>query len=199
MNAEGDVYLDYAKNAIGQAPGGEGIKLRPREAQIKDIQVASKKAREAINDLDKPFSTEQIAKLHLAMTTEDDTIANAEMATLATQALTDKQQDFVVWIKQLNERAMSLRNVAGMGQGAQDLRTAIRAMIPGVRSGSKQMMNKQLDAFDNQVKILAGGIAHPGAKKGTALTMEEAGEYLRKAGGDKAKARQLAKADGRTF
>ena len=173
MDADGNVYYTTAKTAVegGLSGASEGVKLRPREAQIKDIQVASKKTREAINELDKPFSPTQIAKLHLAMTTEDDTIANAEMATLATQALTDKQQDFVVWIKQLNERAMSLRNVAGMGQGAQDLRTAIRAMIPGVRSGSKQMMNKQLDAFDNQVKILAGGIAHPGKAGGDSDTV----------------------------
>jgi hypothetical protein len=68
-------------------------------------------------------------------------------------------------VRQLNERAMSLRNVAGMGTGAQDLRTAIRAMIPGIRSGDKKMMNKQLDAFDNQVSILKEGIAHPGKTK----------------------------------
>jgi hypothetical protein len=164
MDADGNVYYTTAKNAIEQGLAGasEGVKLKPREAQINDIQVASGKAREAINALDKPFDTEQIAKLHLAMTTPDDTVANAELTTLATQNLTEKQQDFVIWVKQLNERAMSLRNVAGMGTGAQDLRSAIRDMIPGLRSGSKEMMNKQLDAFDNQVRILKGGIAHPG-------------------------------------
>jgi hypothetical protein len=201
MDADGNVYYTTAKNAIEQGLAGasEGVKLKPREAQIKDIQVASGMARKAINALDKPFDATQIAKLHLALTTPDDSVASAELTTLATQNLTEAQQDFVIWVKQLNERAMSLRNVAGMGAGAQDLRTAIRDMIPGVRSGSKQMMNKQLDAFDQQVSILKSGIAHPGKTKGTALTMDEAGDYLRKAGGDKAKARELAKADGRTF
>lgn len=180
MDNDGDVYYTTAKDAISQklAGAGEGTKLRPKEAQIKDIQVASGNARESINGLDKPFTPDQIAKLHLALTTPDDTIASAEMATLATQQLTDKQQDFVVWIKQLNERAMSLRNVAGMGAGAQDLRNAIRDMIPGVRSGSKQMMNKQLDAFDNQVKILAGGIAHPGKKDSTKSDTTKKGDPL---------------------
>jgi hypothetical protein len=169
MDDDGNVYYTTAKDAISQKLSGasEGVKLKPREQQMTDIQVASGKMRDAITGLDKPFSPDQIAKLHLALTTPDDTLANAEMATLATQNLTDKQQDFVVWTKQLNERAMSLRNVAGMGAGAQDLRNAIRDMIPGVRSGSKEMMFKQLDAFDNQVKILRAGVAHPGGKTAT--------------------------------
>lgn len=168
MDADGNVYYTTAKNAIEQGLAGasQGIQLKPREVQIKDIQVASSKAREAINALDDSFSTGQIAKLHTALTTPDDTVAQAELTALATESLTDKQQDFVVWIKQLNERAMSLRNVAGMGAGAQDLRNAIRDMLPGVRSGDKKMMNKQLDAFDNQVSILKGGIAHPGKSGG---------------------------------
>jgi hypothetical protein len=166
MDSDGNVYYTTAKAAIeqGQSGAGEGIKLKPREAQIKDIQVASKSTRDAINKLDRPFSTAQVAKLHYAMATEDPTLANEELSTLATQDLTEKQQDFVIWVRQLNERAMSLRNVAGMGTGAQDLRTAIRQMIPGIRSGDKKMMNKQLDAFDNQVSILKTGIAHPGKK-----------------------------------
>lgn len=167
MDTDGNVYYTFAKDAIAKGLSGasEGVKLRPREAQINDIQVASTKTREAINALDKPFTVDQIAKLHEAMATEDESLANTELSTLATQQLTDKQQDFVIWVRQLNERAMSLRNVAGMGTGAQDLRTAIRAMIPGIRSGDAKMMNKQLDAFDNQVKILKGGIAHPGKDK----------------------------------
>lgn len=184
MDADGNVFWTTAKNAIegGMASASEGIKLKPREAQMKDIQVASKQTREAINALDKPFSPDQIAKLHLAITTPDDSIANAELTTLATQNLTDKQQDFVVWVKQLNERAMSLRNVAGMGTGAQDLRNAIRDMIPGVRSGNKQMMNKQLDAFDNQVKILRSGIAHPGKDSGMETQEYQGHTYQRKKG-----------------
>jgi hypothetical protein len=168
MDADGNVFYTTAKKAIeqGMAGAGEGIKLKPREAQINDIQVASQKTREAINALDKKFTPDQIAKLYYAMSSEDPTLANTELSTLATQNLTEKQQDFVIWARQLNERAMSLRNVAGMGAGAQDLRTAIRSMIPGIRSGSKEMMNKQLDAFDNQVKILKTGIAHPGKAAG---------------------------------
>lgn len=164
MDADGNVYYTTAAAAIQQGLSGaaEGTKLLPRQAQIKDIDVAAGHARDAINALDRPFDAEQIAKLHFALTTDDPTLAGTYMASLASQHLTDKQQDFVVWIQQLNERAMSLRQVAGMGQGAGDLRNAIRAMLPGLRSGNKQMMNKQLDAFDNQVRILSKGIGRPG-------------------------------------
>ena len=94
-----------------------------------------------------------------------------------------------------------------MGQGAQDTRDAIRSLLPNMGTGSSERMKTMLDAFDNQVKILGSGVPKAGwqvkaeatAKKGTPLTMDEAGDYLRKAGGDKAKARQLAKAAGRTF
>lgn len=168
MDEQGNVFYTTMKNAIdmGMTGAGEGIKLRPREAQINDIQVASGKMRDAINSMKEPkFSVGQIAKLRYALETEDPSLANTELSALASQDLTEEQQDFVIWVRQLNERAMSLRNVAGMGTGAQDLRSAIRALIPGIRSGSKQMMLKQLDAFDNQVKILKGGIAHPGVKK----------------------------------
>jgi hypothetical protein len=177
MDDDGKVYYTTKQKAVEQGLAGasEGIKLKPREAQIADIQTASKMTRDSINnlDIDKKFSPAQIAKLNMAMTTDDPGLANTELSTLATEDLTEKQQDFVIWVRQLNERAMSLRNVAGMGAGAQDLRTAIRAMIPGVRSGSKEMMLKQLDAFDNQVKILKGGIAHPG--KNTATPQRPAG------------------------
>ena len=168
MDDNGNVYYTTRKNAVeqGMAGAGEGIKLKPREVQIKDIETASQKTRDAINNIDKKFTPDQVAKLYEAMSTEDSSLANTELSTLATQSLTDKQQDFVIWVRQLNERAMSLRNVAGMGAGAQDLRTAIRSMIPGIRSGDQKMMNKQLDAFDNQVKILKGGIAHPGKSGG---------------------------------
>jgi len=150
--------------AEGLAGGGEGTKLTTREGQMKDIEFSSKKARLAITELDKPFSPEQIAKLYLVTHTEDETLARTEAAALAAQELTDKQMDFVTWIGHLNERAMSLRTVAGMGQGAQDLRNAIRGILPGLKSGSTKMMLKQLDAFDNQTKILHEAIPKAGRR-----------------------------------
>jgi hypothetical protein len=164
----GNVEWTFAKNAIGQTPGGAAEKLLPKQAQIADIDYSSKMMREAVNNMDKPFTPDQVAKLNMALSTGDSSMAHEIMATLATQNLTDKQQDFVIWAGNLNERAMSLRNVAGQGQGASDTRNAIRAILPGIQSGSKQMQNKQLDAFDNMTSILKKGIA--GVNQGKADT-----------------------------
>jgi hypothetical protein len=168
----GNVEWTFAKNAIGQTPGGAAEKLLPKQAQIADIDYSSKMMREAVNNMDKPFTPDQVAKLNMALSTGDSSMAHEIMATLATQNLTDKQQDFVIWAGNLNERAMSLRNVAGQGQGASDTRNAIRAILPGIQSGSKQMQNKQLDAFDNMTSILKKGIA--GVNQGKADTNQPA-------------------------
>jgi len=155
----GDIEYKYAKDAIGLTPGTAAEKLLPKSAQIADIDYSSKQMRSAVQNIDKPFTPDQVAELDLALSTGDEGMAHTLMSTLATQNLTEKQQDFVVWASNLNERAMSLRNIAGQGQGAQDTRNAIRAVLPGIQSGNKEMQIKQLDAFDNMVGILKKGIA----------------------------------------
>lgn len=166
----GNVQYVFAKDAIkgGMAGATEGAKTLSKTKQLEDIEFASKSMRTAINDLDRPFTADQIAKLKFAMSTDNESVASTELATLATQNLTEKQQDFVIWANHMNERAMSLRNIAGMGQGASDTRSAIRALLPGVQSGDKQMALKQLDAFDNQVKILKSGVPGVKSKSGAA-------------------------------
>lgn len=168
MDADGNVYYTTRQKAVeeGMSGAAEGIKLKSRQAQIGDIETASTKERSAIESVDKPFSPAQIAKLSFAMTTEDPSMASTQLKALASEELTEKQQDFVIWTNQLNERAMALRGVAGIGASAQDVRGAIHAMLPGIGSGNKQMMTKQLDAFDQQVKVLKSGIAKPGRDDG---------------------------------
>jgi hypothetical protein len=165
MDNNGDVYYTTASAAISQGLAGasEGGKLRPKQAQMKDIETASTKARDAISALKpKDFSPDQVAILTKAMSEEDPGVAHQLLQNAAMKATNDAQQDFIIWITQLNERAMSLRNIAGMGAGAADLRNAIRAMLPGLGSGNTKMMLKQLDAFDQQVKVLEEGVASPG-------------------------------------
>lgn len=158
---DGQVKIMSAWQAenLGAAPAGEGIKLMSKDAQFSELHVAAQKAKDAINGLDKDFTPTQIAKLTLAFSHDDAGVVKNEVdSLLGTQQLTPAQQDFVIWINQLNERAMSLRNIAGMGQGSQDLRSAIKATLPGLKSGSKGMALKQLDAFNNQVNLLEKGV-----------------------------------------
>ena len=174
MDADGNVYYTTAQKAIeeGFAGSGAGIKLRSRESQMKDIDTASGRARQAIVAMDKKLTASQIARLKFAMTTDDETLARTEMKALASEASSEKEQDFMVWISQLNERAMSLRSVAGLGSSAQDMRDAIRSLLPNIGSGSTALMLKQLDAFDQQVKVLKDGIAHPGKGKKRTVSLD---------------------------
>lgn len=157
--------------SIGASPASEGAKSMSKEAQFNEMHVAADHAKESINNLDRDFTPAQIAKLTLAFSHNDEGIIKNEIDSfVGTQQLTPAQEDFVIWINQLNERAMSLRNVAGMGAGAGDLRAAIRSTLPSLKSGSKEMALKQLDAFKNQVDLLQKGVPtinHPKADGAT--------------------------------
>jgi hypothetical protein len=104
-----------------------------------------------------PLSPDNIAKIQTAMR-EGHSITSAELKAMGMNKLSDQQKDFVIWATQLNERAMSLRSVAGFGQGSESMRAAIQATLPGAGSGDKKTALKQLDAFDNQVSLLQKGV-----------------------------------------
>lgn len=166
--ADGMVKTMYTKDAVaaGAAGATPGASLMSKEAQMSEIKFASTQAREAIDKLE-PLDAGSIATLTMAMRETEPTIAKTLLDTLmGSQQLTPHQRAFVTWIGQINERAMSLRSIAGMGAGAQDLREAIRETLPGLKSGDKSLMLQKLDAFDNQVKMLEQGIPkvnHPAA------------------------------------
>jgi hypothetical protein len=79
--------------------------------------------------------------------------------------------------------------------------------------GSAAELNGVLDQFGQYIGSYSGMDSFPktgdpprpisnaasAAKRGTSLSLDEAKDYLRRAGGDKAKARALAAAEGRTF
>jgi hypothetical protein len=148
----------------GLSSATQGAKNLSRSKQIEDIEASSTKLRDAVTSLDKPFSPRQIAVMQEALKAGDESIASAEFQALANEQLTDKQFQTALWIKHLNERAMSLRNIAGMGQGAQDTRDAIRSLLPNMGTGSPERMKTMLDAFDNQVKILGSGVPRAGGQ-----------------------------------
>jgi hypothetical protein len=165
-NGDPVTHFTTGKHALeaGLSSATQGAKNLSRSKQIEDIQVSSEKLRDAVTTLDKPFSPKQIAVMQEALKAGDESIASAEFQALANEQLTDKQFQTALWIKHLNERAMSLRNIAGMGQGAQDTRDAIRSLLPNMGTGSPERMKTMLDAFDNQVKILGSGVPKAGGQ-----------------------------------
>jgi hypothetical protein len=161
-------YYTTASDAIarGAAGAAEGDKLASKQARLKDIAFSSTQMRDAINALDKPFSSYQIAQMTLALQQRDPTVARNIISGLSAQAMSEKQQNFFIWMTNMTERSMALSSLAQMGQGSDLLRGAIANTIPTFASGNKGMMIKKMDAFDNQLGIIREGIAKPG-KPGT--------------------------------
>ncbi len=153
--------------AAGAAPAGAGAQIMSKQAQFQDIYSGIGSMRAAINGIAKePLDPATIGKLTMAMRETDPSVFHQEMDTiLGTQQLTPAQQDFVIAAGQLNERALSLRNLAGMGNGSDSVRAAIRATLPTAKSGDVGMMRKQLDAVTNLVDNLYAGV--PGVKLNT--------------------------------
>lgn len=145
---------------MGAAPAGAGQQLMSKEAQFKDIYSGIGAMRSAINGISQePLDANTIRVLTQATRETDPNIVHQIFDTvLGSQELTPAQQDFVVALQQLNERVLSVRNLAGMGNASDSLRAAIRATLPSAKSGDVSLMRKQLDSVTNFVDNLHTGI-----------------------------------------
>lgn len=206
------VYMS-AKDAeaAGAAPGSLANLVMGKQAQINDIESGSQQLRQALAEPGlTAFTPGQVAKLSLAMRDVDPSAMRNAVTDLFASGLTPQQQDLVASLFSMQERALSLRSVAGMGQGSDQMRRAIIKALPNITSGSTQMALKQLDTFDNLVSNLAKGIggikgsaaapgATPNAAEPKAITQAELAAVAKSAyGGDIQKAKAAAEAQGYT-
>lgn len=171
VDDEGTMHPAMAGEGLknGWTMAAQAFNVMPREAQINEMLNASGHLRTAITALQPgdAFTPDQVVKLKLAAGTGDPSLFKSVVDNMASGTLNERQQDYLVWLSQMGERVLSLRNVAGMGQGAQDLRTAIQATLPNISSGNKEFALKRLDAVDNQINLLHPGIPKmPPAKSG---------------------------------
>lgn len=160
---DGSMAAVYMPASVAEQAGysvaAAGTKAISQQAQFADINNAIHKVSDALGKVgDTAFTPTQTAKLTLAMQETDPTVMRNEVANLAASGLTPQQQDLVTWLQQLQERALSLRSIAGMGQGSDTTRTAILKALPNITSGNVQMARKQLDALQNMVDNLHRGI-----------------------------------------
>lgn len=169
----GDAVASHA------APGSQGAQIMSKQAQFKDIYSGIANMRHAVAGIgQEPLDATTIGKLTAATRETDPTISHQIFDTvLGTENLTPAQQDFVIAVQQLNERALSLRNLAGMGNGSDQMRAAIRATLPNAKSGSAQMMLKQLDSVTNLVDNLYTGVPriNTGSKTSNAVNSSPSG------------------------
>jgi hypothetical protein len=169
IDDEGNLRITRADTAIagGYAPAAQGQKAMAQTQQLKEMQVASKNLGTVIAKMPDGggFNSAQIAQIKAALgEASEGTVADVLKAKLANQQLSPFQEDFVVWLGQMQERAMALRSAAGIGQAGSDkLRAAITATLPNEKD-SQSLMTKKNRAFQNQVTILMAGI--PGVGRG---------------------------------
>lgn len=162
IDQQGNIQSGFWGDAIrrGLIPYQPGFQSLTRTQQIVEMQGASSKLRSAIDALqpEDAFSPTAVIQLRAAAGAGDESAFREVINNALAGTLNERQMNYLLWLQQMGERVLSLRNVAGMGQGAQDLRAAIQATLPGITSGSKQFALKRLDAVDNQINILGRGI-----------------------------------------
>jgi hypothetical protein len=162
ITPDGELVTATAKDAAdkGYVPAAPGFQAMSKQAQFGEIRSASGKLRDAISSLQPgdAFTPTATVQLTLATRAQDASSLSNAITNAAANSLNDRQQDAVVWVGQMMERVLSIRSIAGMGQGAEDLRRAIQSTVPSIVSGNTQLAMKRLDAVDNQVNMLYRGI-----------------------------------------
>lgn len=148
------------------APPAQSMQVLNRVALFNEIDYTSKMVNEAISKLgDEPFDQELRAKLVIMLRSEDPRSYWQELLkSNVADKMTDTQVDLVTGLISLDESALSLRSLGGMGQGSDQLRSAITRMLPGAGTPSGKYFKRQMELFGGEVRQLKSTL--PGLGKG---------------------------------
>jgi hypothetical protein len=138
------------------AAGSLGQQLKNRAGVFDEINYTTGQFNRALNGLtDADFKTLPRAQIAIALQSRDPSSAMSEfIGSEAASTLSPAQIDYVTGLVSLQESAMSLRSIAGMGQGSDTLRNAITAMLPGPQTPSKDYANRQMRLFQGELEAL---------------------------------------------
>lgn len=168
--------------AKGLTSSATAFKSEGKTASLEDMQVGSQNARTAINGLKSGLDAQTITQLTAAMRATSPDLLHQYKDTILEKDLPEDQQNYVSALLNLQERALSLRQIAGQGQGSESQRDAILRLLPQVKDlGNKQLVQKKLDAFDQQIGIYMKNI--PKVNKTTQVNPPAAGGNSSPAGG----------------
>jgi hypothetical protein len=148
-------------NTINDNPGrymagSLGQQLKNREGVFDEIKYTSSQFDDALRGMtDNDFKTLPRAQIALALQDRDPRSAMSQLVGSEVGAtLTPAQMNYVTGLSSLQESAMSLRSIAGMGQGSDTLRNAIMRMLPGPTTPSIPYARRQMDLFNGEVNAL---------------------------------------------
>jgi hypothetical protein len=136
--------------------GSLGQQLKNRAGIFDEIGYTTNQFENALKGMtDADFKTIPRAQIALALKSRDPRSAMSEfMGSEVASTLSPSQVDYVTGLASLSESAMSLRTVAGMGQGSDTLRNAIVAMLPGPATPSIPYARRQMELFNGELNAL---------------------------------------------
>jgi hypothetical protein len=153
----------HAAPAGTYIPATQGGASMSKESAFADIEFNTKNTEEAIRNLKTPLDTRTRAQILTAMRSTDpkrafDQLLSSEF----TANLSDDQIDLVTSVAAMTENAMALRAIQGLGQGSDELRSAITKMIPSFAPASKELALRQLEIFRGTVDRAKQGVPKSG-------------------------------------
>lgn len=156
---------EVANNPGKYAPAGPAVTAKNRTSVFSEIETATGYLEKAINELpDKAFDPSARAQIAMVLRSDSPTSAwHNFLSSDVAATLDDKQIQYVTAVVNMDESAMALRTVAGMGQGSDTMRNAIIKMLPGSSTPSKAYAKEQVRLFKGEVGALKSSIPNIGS------------------------------------
>jgi hypothetical protein len=171
---------EITKNPGKFSPAGPAVTAKNRISIFNEIDFTSGMLKDSIKALPNT-AFDPGARAQIAMVLRDErpraawyNFLNSDVAA----TLSPEQIDYVTALVSMDESAMSLRSIGGMGQGSDALRAAITKMLPGAGTPNKAYAERQMVLFDGEVKALKTsipGIGEPGHGGGVTKSQENTG------------------------
>ncbi len=162
MLTPADINAANAREPGRYIPSGPGTQALNKTALLEDIRGNITQTRESLSRIPE-FDLATKGKIALALSNANSpgqaasSIQNL-LSGAAAGSLSPEQQDYLINLTNLVENAMAMRSVLGAGQGSDELRNAIKAVIPGPRTPSNAYAGKQLEKFEATLNRLGRGI-----------------------------------------
>jgi len=117
------------------------------------------------------------ARVQIAMVLRDEKPKEAWynfLNSVFAKSLDEAQMNYAIDLVSLQESALALRTLGGLGQGSDMMRAAIQKMLPGPGTPSRPYAQKQMETFGVEVNALKDFIPNIGAP-GRGMMNQQAG------------------------
>ena len=167
--------LDVSDHPGKYAPPTQAMQVLNRVSLFNEINYTSGMVRDSIGKLgDEPFPQEMRAELIVMLRQEDPKSYWQDLLkSNVADKLTENQINYITGLVSLDESALSLRSLGGMGQGSDQLRDAIIRMLPGAGTPSGKYAKRQMDLFEGEVRQLKSTLPNLGRGDGKKKSMDE--------------------------